>query len=288
MEIIKRHKKVAGWILRILILGTCTWVIWNAVSDRWTFDFKFTNDQVWLILLVVALMPINWGLEVWRWKVSLDSIEKASWKEASRQVFSGLALNWILPFTSGDLIARLTPNADRKRVTLLIIYNRLVMLSLTIIFGIYGIYRFSQTLLHSYDWGLFIGSIAAFFTIIVVGIWLKPISTRSWDWLFPVAITSIFRYFIFTIQFTVLFYAFIPHVSLYVILAGVGWTFFFRSLIPSLFGNLGVREVGALVFFESYVSEPALILIPSLLIWLINTVAPSVLGLYYILKFRQK
>ncbi|MCP4460549.1 MAG: hypothetical protein GY816_21385 [Cytophagales bacterium] len=93
---------------------------------------------------------------------------------------------------------------------------------------------------------------------------------------------------IFTIQFIVLFYAFIPDVSLLVILAGVGWTFFFRSVIPSLFGNLGVREVGALVFFESFVSEPSLILISSLLIWLINTVAPSVLGLYYVLKFRNR
>lgn len=219
--------------------------------------------------------------------MSLDSVEPTSWKESSRQVFSGLALNWILPFTSGDLVARLLPNANRKRTTLLIVYNRLVMLSLTTMFGIYGIFRFSEALLQSFDWGLFVGSVAAFFAIIAIGVWLKPISTRSWDWLYPVAVTTVVRYFIFTFQFTLLFYAFMPEVTIGVILAGVGWTFFFRSVVPSLFGNLGVREVGALVFFESYVSDPSLILIPSLLIWLINTVAPSVLGLYYNLRFRN-
>ena len=146
---------------------------------------------------------------------------------------------------------------------------------------------FSETVLQSFDWVLCVGSIAAFFAIIAVGIWLKPISARSWDWLDPVAVASIFRYLIFTVQFVLLFYAFIPEVNLVVIIAGVGWTFFFRSVIPSLLGNMGVREVGALVFFERYVSEPSLILIPSLLIWLINAVSPSVFGLYYNLRFKN-
>ena len=287
MQINNNHKTIAGWVLRLIILVVCGWVIWTALADKWNFDFEFSDDQMNLILLVVALMTLNWALEVWRWKMSLDSVEPSSWREAGRQVFSGLALNWIMPFASGDLLARVLPNANKKRVALLIVYNRLVMLSLTTIFGIYGIFIFSEAFLESFDWALFVGSLAVFFAIIAVGIWLKPISIRTCDWLYPVAVTSIFRYLVFTTQFMLLFYAFMPEVSLMVIFAGVGWTFFFRSVIPSLFGNLGVREVGALVFFESFVSEIFLILIPSLLIWLINTVAPSILGLYYILRFKN-
>jgi len=286
MKINTNHKKAAGWMLRILILGMCSWVIWNAVSDRWSFDFQFTNEQIGLILLVIILMPINWGLEVWRWKRSLDSIEKSSWKEASRQVFSGLTLNWILPFTSGDLIARLTPNTDRKRVGILILFNRGIMLMITCLFGAYGIYIFSGSL---FDSTVLQMVLLLIFLVVSGVVFYRLVGERKIPkWLMPITIISGVRYLIFTIQFVLLFYAFNPELSFVVILGGVGWTFFFRSVIPSLFGNLGVREVGALVFFESYVSEPALILIPSLLIWLINTVAPSVLGLYYILRFQGK
>jgi len=286
VKINSKYKKVAGWILRVIILGSCFRVIWQAVSDRWSFDFQFTNEQIGLILLGIILMPINWGLEVWRWKRSLDSIEKSSWKEAGRQVFSGLTLNWILPFTSGDLIARLTPNSDRKKVGVLILYNRGIMLLITGLFGAYGIYVFSGSLFDSFFWQ--IGMVVIF--LVVASIVLLRIFRKQEfpKWVVSITIISGVRYLIFTFQFVLLLYAFIPELSMHIILAGVGWTFFFRSVIPSLFGNLGVREVGALVFFESYVSEPALILIPSLLIWLINTVAPSVLGLYYILRFQGK
>ncbi|MCP4458248.1 MAG: hypothetical protein GY816_09535 [Cytophagales bacterium] len=199
MQINDNQKKAVGWMLRIAILGICTWVIWHAVADRWSFDFQHTDIQVGLIVLVIVLMPINWGLEVWRWKRSLDTIGHTYWKEASRQVFSGLTLNWILPFTSGDLIARLTPDADRKKVAVLILYNRGIMLLITCLFGAFGIYVFSELLFDSVFWQIGLAVVL----LAVAGVVIFRLLDRDTFpiWILPITLISVIRYLIFTIQF---------------------------------------------------------------------------------------
>ncbi len=241
-----------------------------------------------MLLIVTVLALVNWWLEVWRWKYSLEQIEACTWGEASRQVFAGLALNWIMPFTSGDLMARLIPNKDRKQVGLLIYFNRSIMLAFTIIFGMFGVYWYSRAQFAS---NILI-VIIALLVLITLGFMAKKALWRgeiiNSRWLLNLSLISIARYAVFVFQFLLLIKVFNPEFSTFLILAGVGWIFLFRSVIPSLFGNLGVREASALVFFEGQVDNMTLILVPSLLIWLINTVMPSVLGLYYLMRFPVK
>jgi len=130
------------------------------------------------------------------------------------------------------------------------------------------------------------------FVLIATFGWLVRVFLKGREQLIGMALfskllgLSVIRFAVFFFQFYVLLAAFNPALTMHLILAGVGWVFLFRSVVPSLFGNLGVREAGALLFFEAHVSDMMLILVPSLLIWLINTVAPSVLGLYFLLKFK--
>jgi len=99
---------------------------------------------------------------------------------------------------------------------------------------------------------------------------------------------SVLRYAIFTVQFTVLIHVFLPEIALDVAMLGVGWTFLFRTVIPSLFGNFGVREASAMMFFEPLVNDMTLILFPCLLIWFINTVVPSIFGAFALLSLNQE
>lgn len=288
LQINDKARNTIGWIVRLLILGGCVWFISRSVEEKWTFDLRFSADQWQVIVLVFLLAFVNWGLEVWRWKFSLDKIEKTGWREASRQVFGGLALNWIVPFTGGDLLARLTRNKDRKQVGMLIYHNRAVMLMLTIIFGMFGVYRYSAELFASNVWFVCL-FLAGIFLIGYLGRkFILGVEKVGGQWLIWLSMISILRYVVFVVQFVLLIWVFNQDLKLVLIFAGVGWIFLFRSVIPSLFGNLGVREASALVFFEGYISEPSLILIPSLLIWMINTVLPSILGLYYLTRFPIK
>jgi uncharacterized membrane protein YbhN (UPF0104 family) len=287
MQITHNHKKIAGWILRLIILSLSIWFIASQVDEKWTLDTRILEGKWVVIALVLLLAIVNWALEVVRWKWSLDSLGPHNWIPALSQVFGGLALNWILPFTSGDLMARLLPNDDKKQVAVLIFYNRVIMLALTVLVGAFGVYIYSAELFDLQRWPMGLAVFIIYFLSVFVRQYARDkgylLSTQL---LIRLSIVSVIRYAVFTSQFYLLIWAFNPTLDASVIIGGIGWIFLFRSVIPSLFGNLGVREASALVFFQSYVPDMMLILAPSLLIWLINTVAPSILGLYYLLKFR--
>jgi hypothetical protein len=163
------------------------------------------------------------------------------------------------------------------------------MLGITLVFGGYGVFRYSTAVFLDRLWVL----VLAVGLLAIVG-WLLTLFLKGRrvviqrDVLGGLLVLSMLRYAVFTFQFYVLLSAFNPALSFSLLVAGVGWIFLFRSVVPSLFGNLGVREAGALLFFEAHVPDMMLVLVPSLLIWLINTVAPSVLGLYFLLKYKTK
>lgn len=276
-------------MLRIIILALSVWFIHDQVKEKWTLDALVFSDKWGVIGWVAVLAVVNWGLEVWRWKLSLDSLRVHTWQEAMSQVFGGLALNWILPFTSGDLIARLLPNDDKKQVAVLIFYNRIIMLVLTVLLGAFGVYIYSAEVFELQRWPMGL----AVFSIYFISVFVRQHAEKkgysiSGRLLTKLSVISVIRYAVFTFQFYLLIWIFNPELAPEMIIGGVGWVFLFRSVIPSLFGNLGVREASAMLFFETYVPDMMLILAPSLLIWVINTVAPSILGLYYLLKFRIK
>ena len=274
---------------RILILSLSIWFIGTQLDQKWTLSLDVFQDKWGVIAMVGGLAFVNWGLEVWRWKWSLDSIRPHTWTEAMSQVFGGLTLNWILPFTSGDLLSKLLPNDDKKKVAVLIFYNRVIMLCLTILIGAFGVYSYSAEVFQLQRWPMGLAVILMYF----LSVFIRQFAQKKGyalpsSLLVKISLLSLIRYAVFIVQFYLLILAFNPSLEPAIIIGGVGWTFLFRSIVPSLFGNLGVREASAFLYFESHVPDMMLILAPSLLIWLINTVAPSILGLYYLLKFRVK
>lgn len=289
MQITHKQKNVVGWALRLVILFACAWFIHAKVDAKWTVSFDQLANNWGVIIIVCVLAVANWGLEVWRWKISLNVLGSYSWFSAMQQVFGGLTLNWIMPFTSGDLVARLLPHANRQEAGVLIFYNRVSMLAITLVFGGYGIYVFSTDLFESRGWILGVGLALVGVGSLLLRYYLRRRDSAVDGWfLLQLIVLSVLRFGVFTFQFYLLISAFNPELAKTLVLAGVGWTFLFRSIIPSIFGHLGVREVSAMLFFETHVSNMLLVLTPSLLIWLINTVAPSVLGLYFLLKYKVK
>ena len=265
------------------------WFIASQLNDNWTLEPDIFIGKWEVILLVAVLALLNWGLEVLRWKMSLDSISTHTWKEAMSQVFGGLALNWVMPFTTGDLLTRLLPSDNKKQVAMLIFYNRATMIVLTVLLGAFGVYIYSAEVFELQRWPMGVSVFLVYFLSVFIR---RKAAKHGYvldsSVLIKIAIVSVLRYAVFTFQFFLLIQVFNPLLSTSLIIGGVGWTFLFRSFIPSLFGNLGVREAGAFLFFQTHVPDMIMILAPSLLIWVINTVIPSIFGLYFLLKFRTK
>ena len=95
--------------------GACVFVVFQ-IKTRGAASF-WTSGQLPFpgILLGVALaMPLNLGLEVWKWKRLMGA--EHSWANAWREVLGGAALGFFTPNRAGDVVARvsLLPAALRE------------------------------------------------------------------------------------------------------------------------------------------------------------------------------
>ncbi|SNS81340.1 Uncharacterized membrane protein YbhN, UPF0104 family [Ekhidna lutea] len=273
--------------LKIALLVTCLYFITTKFQDqsinlneiKWPKSFGLTLGFVFF------LMILNWYLEALRWKVSLQSFDPISIRKAWNVILSGLALNWVLPLTSGDLIARISQQRDKYQTTSAAILNRGIMLFFTLVLGLYGV---SQLALEYEMNGWFI-------LIILFGIplirWLFKKSENRFltyfkelprQLLIRIIGISLLRYLTFVFQFYLLLTAFLPFLPVDSIIAGIGWIFLIRTALPLFFGGVGIREASGILFFEPLVNDLQLVVIPIFLIWVINTVIPSLVGLVFV------
>ena len=278
-------------LIKLLLLAGCAFFLYSGLKNQFISVDELTlpNGFGWFLIIVIVLMPINWYLEALRWKLSIGLFEPITMKKSWGSVLGGQALNWVLPFTSGDLLSRISQQKDKYQATAAVVLNRGIMLTITLILGLYGM-SFLARQFNLNGWFL-LGM------IISVPI-LKVIFKKSIDrflgyfreldnpLLMRIVGISLLRYAIFVTQFYLLLTAFLPTLSPQLILAGIGWVFITRSALPLLFGGIGVREASGIFFFGFYVSDLQLVVFPISLIWIINILIPSLAGLWFVWRFK--
>ena len=273
------------------LLISCLYFISSKLQSQ-SFDLREIEwpDRFGFTLAAVSLlMVMNWYLEALRWKLSVRTFEPISMNEAWKAILGGLALNWVLPFTSGDLVARLAPQKDRYQTTAAAMMNRGIMLCFTLMLGLYGV----NELIVSYEWNSWL--IALVLPVIAAGFFAFKKPMRKFLVYFRelkrlvflrITLISLVRYLVFVIQFYMLLVLFLPTLSIQLLIAGIGWVFLVRSALPLFFGGVGVREASGIVFFEPYVSNLQYVIVPIFLIWVINTVIPSMVGWVFVLRYK--
>lgn len=287
------NRKAGVWIwAKVGITALAVFFIYNRFQNQ-EISLKLVEwpDRSFrVIAVVVLLMVVNWSLEAFRWKVSVKVFEQVNFYESLKMVLGGLALNWVLPFTTGDAIFRLAQLKDRYHATSAMIINRGILLAITIFYGLTSINFYSADWI---DFNVFAIGIPLII-VLILGFFRKRLS-RFFDYfkqiegidILLVSGISVLRYTVFVFQFFLLLDLFLPEASAKILLLGIGWIFFFRSVLPSILGGVGVREASGLIFF-SEVSDPTLVIIPVFIIWVINNAIPSIFGLAAIYSARLK
>ncbi len=282
-----------SWIigLKLVLLTGCLYFIYHKMEGQSVLlNGLSLPPNFWPIISIVSiLMIINWYLEALRWKLSLQQFESISIQEAWQAVLGGLSLNWVLPFTSGDLIARIAHRQDKYQTTSAAILNRGIMLVFTLLFGLFGM----SFMAREYNYGGFFSLGILFGIPLVKYLFKKPINRfleyfrkLTFTLLIKLITLSALRYAVFILQFYLLLAAFLPSLDINLIVAGIGWIFLVRSVLPLFFGGVGVREASGVFFFESYVTQLDMVIVPIFLIWSINTLLPSLAGLVLVMRSK--
>jgi hypothetical protein len=260
-----------------------------------------------LIGYVWILMPINWGIEALKWKTLVHAYRPISLGLAMKSVLSGLSLSFATPHGVGDYLGRIwqLEGVGRFRLTGALFFGRWSQFFITLTGGGLAIFalKYHQNAPHfsvlSPVGGWIVGIALAVFAILVR--WV--IQKQQWfRYLFGILFTyplrtlmyvvglSLIRYVVFSLQFFILLCMFDLGLPAYVMFAGVAWVFLVKSIVPSFnfLSDLGVREVSALLFFDWYGAPVEPVLTASFMLWFINLLVPTLVGLTLIPYLKWK
>jgi len=260
------------------------------------------------VLLALALVPLNWGLEAWKWQRLARHIEpEHSFAHSLRAVVLGLTLGFATPNRVGDYAARILTLHARRRLDAVgaVFLGRYAQLVATVLAGgaglLYFLLRFylagypaaqagvlvaaalggALVLLPLYRSRVLLAALALVRPLRRFGRYLAVMPTYSGRELHAVLALSGARYAVFCGQFLLLLGAYGVRGDVGPALAAVAGTFLFKSLVPSLnaLADVGVRELTATHLF-GLLGQPALpVLSASLSLWVLNIALPSALGL---------
>ncbi len=261
---------------------------------------------------LVALTAANWILEGFKWQLLVKKVENISLSKSIQSVLLGLSMGFITPHALGDYAGRIWQLKGEKRIESLgaIMLGRAAQYFATFSFGLFGItYFFFNTesvrafsfisicsIMLSITTGgaLFLFFRGRFLRILDIKKlrrfrkYFKIVGQYSYREIIFLLVLAFSRYLIFVLQFYLLLAFFGVSKDHVLLIAGVTWTLFAKSTIPSFnfLSDLGVREFSALFFFSYFAVDNTLVLLASFTLWCLNLLFPAIIGLAGVLRLK--
>jgi hypothetical protein len=260
--------------------------------------------------LCLLLIPINWGIESYKWKLITEPIEKIDFKTATKSVYSGVCLGNLAPGRATEFIAKIIffKVANRPKITVIHFINGMFQLSITIITGLAALIFKLASFGAEYIWLAYLASGLGILVLVLFGICLfkmnavihfisKRISKQNkvddfkyeFTWPWPLLLKlfgfSTLRYTVFFFQMLLLIYLFYQQPFSYLLLLSIATYFLITTIIPMISVLEGaIRAAVALVVFKDCGISNSVLALSSVLIWLINIIIPSIFGYIILLK----
>lgn len=264
------------------------------------------NASLALIAASCCLMPVNWGIESYKWRLITGTVQPVSFGKAYKSVLAGVCVGNLAPGRSTEFLGKVMffDPEYRAVITLLHFVNGLFQLLVTMSVGILGLLiSFSAAGGGRFTWIVFALAlllITLFILVIIRFGWLqqKLFSARwlqrykpaqavelSKRHILLLLSASLLRYATFTLQFYLLLLCFGIHTGMAHILPGIAVYFMLTSVIPMIsVAEPAIRAAIALFVFSNSTNYALQLVAVSTLLWLINIVLPSIAGYAVILK----
>lgn len=285
---------------------------WQQIKNNF-----FDTPVIWNFVTVILLMVVNWSIETFKWKLCVQRIQQISFITAFKAVLSGVSFSVSTPNRVGEYLGRVLYMDEGKRLKAisLTITGSISQLIITLIMGITGLIilrpEVEKSGLLSSMWVdiLLYGTLLAafiltlfYFRISWVIRWFDRLpQVRRYAWLFSeleefnatlllkLLSLSALRFFVFIIQYYLLFRLFNVGISW----ENVWWTtsvsFLVMAVIPTiaLFTDLSLRGKISLKLLGLFSANNLGIGLVSVSIWFINLVIPALAGSLLILGVKK-
>jgi Lysylphosphatidylglycerol synthase TM region len=280
---------------------------------------SFTGPQSWKIVVVMLLMFVNWGLEAWKWKLSVQPVQHLSYGRAFRSVLAGLSLSINTPNRVGEYLGRMLyiEEGKRLRVISLAVVGGMSQLIITMLAGSFGLWYVKLHLSDATTPGnglslfwltaLFYGVLVATSVLLVFFFrlsWLakvmekipgiskhayffRDIEDLGHKVLLKLLFLSLLRYLVFVIQYILLYQVFGVALDFSMAFWLVSVMFLVLAIVPTIaIAELGVRGKASTALVGMFSTNTVGISITTLSIWLINLAMPALVGGLLILGLK--
>ena len=257
----------------------------------------------------LLLIPVNWGIEVYKWQLITAPVQKISYWNATQSVYSGVCLGNLAPGRATEFLAKIIFFApeNRPRITVLHFINGMFQLSITILAGLLAMLFHIGSFGKEHAWMAYLAGGLGVFMLLALLLsvykldpilkfvskkWMKENQIANFNYPFSIGLAlqlfcfSALRYTVFFCQMALLLYLFNRQHFDFFICSEIALYFLVTTIIPMISVlEAPIRAAIALVVFrESGISDTVLAL-ASVLIWLVNIILPSLFG--YIILLRQ-
>lgn len=303
------------WILyKKLIHNQNITVLWQDIS----ISFK-EKKQFNLMIIAVALMPLNQYLESLKWKIQVKPIENISYYKSFLSIFTGISAGMFFPNRMGNFLGRIfmLEKGDRIKAAMLTLVGGMAQMIATVGIGLLATLFFIEKHIVIISIGIII--LISTLTLLYFNIHLLKYvqflipkrfkeKTQSYVEIFSeykrkellmILILSFLRYFLYTFQFILLLWAFNFPLSYFKTLIPIALTYLMMMIIPFItIMEIAVRGSVSILVFEKWllinginISYNNIVFSASSLLWIINIAIPALIGLFLTHKlkfFREK
>lgn len=322
-------KKTLSFLIKIGIVFFSLYFLYKELvlkNDIINFDkslfFKLITDNIILIFIVSFLMFLNWFLEALKWRYMISKIEKVSIYTSLKAIFAGITVSSFTPNRVGEYGGRVfyLQKADRLNGVIITFIGSMSQLLITILFGSISFIILSELLFES---KIFFSAISKFKFLVFLLLFLfnvfifyffynvssfisffnlnkylnrfkqyiQTFTIYNASELTNILLFSFLRYIVFSIQFLILLNVFEIDSSTFHSMLSVMLIFLFVSIIPTIVvAEIGVRGSVAIYVFSLFTINSIGVFSSTLLLWIINLVIPSLIGIYFVfnLNFFRK
>ena len=275
----------------------------------------FSSSNYYVLSIVFLLMIVNWGLEAFKWRLLVQRIQPISYFQALQDVFCGITVSIFTPNRTGEFGGRIftLEKSNRVKGILLSLTGSLSQFLVTMIAGIIALLFFipqytsftnqNTWLCYSFFFLMAVLIIALLLLYFNLRLFIDLLDKKNYASFLKKYIPvisdlrlsefiqlfclSVLRYIVFSIQFFLLLKIFNVTVSFVDGFVMIALTFFAISIIPTVaFTEISVRGSAALTFIGMLSDNAPGIICSSFLLWIINIVFPSVVGIPFVFKLN--
>ncbi|WCT12209.1 lysylphosphatidylglycerol synthase domain-containing protein [Mucilaginibacter jinjuensis] len=312
-------KKIFSYLIKAAILILAFTFIYRKVNNnanltqfRRLIEALNRNEVVFVLVLVVLLMLLNWFLESLKWRYITRVISPITVYQAVESVFCGLTWAIFTPNRLGEYGGRVMFLPPRKRIhgVFSMAVGSIGQMVITNVLGIIALLWFGNTFLHMQIWmylaavclGALVISLLLIFYFNIS--WLVSVLNsvkflKQYHRFFEIMnrykvaeldrimLYCLARFAVFTFQYYLILHLLVPEMQPLPMVMMVLILFFVQSILPSLdLLDVGVRGATATMFFAYITNQQVAVIAAVSSIWFINLIVPAILGSIFVFKMK--